>query len=297
MTRMEPPNYVSEYYLARFASKSFVMVEGTTDRALWNEYTDRMLCSLYPTKEDKGKDTIIAALKSTHLRDMLGFAGIVDADYWLITQAPELNTDNLLYDDCCSDMELILLRSDALKKILRNNFYNFDIDEIDCFAETLIRESYRLAAEFGYFRLYNDVNDCGLRCNAIPLAHVIDVETLELEAKLVASKLTGHIPGLTSEDLLQQVAQLREQYPPNNRKLCRGKDVVAIIAHIFPALFEAHFGKDLPPNTSAAFKEMPLSISLRSAYEFGYFKQTSLFKRIQEWEDQNCPYKILKSAL
>lgn len=293
MTWMEPPDYVAEYYVARFYEKSFVMLEGTTDRALWNEFTDEFNCSLYPTKVDEGKDVIIDALTSSWLRDLPGFAGIVDADYWLIMNAPELETNSLLYDDRCPDMESILLASDALKKVLRNNLYSFDVGEIHQIAEVLTRESSRLAAEFGYFRLLNGIRDYGLKCNAIPMADVIDADKLELDAKQVASRLTGGRPELTSEDIMEQVGQLREQYPPTNPQLCRGKDVVAIIAHILPSLFKSHFGEDLPSDSATAFREKALAISLRSSYDSRYFKETSLYGCIRNWESDNPCYKIL----
>ncbi len=291
MTWMEPPDYVAEYYVARFDEKSFIMLEGATDRALWDEYMDRNFCSLYPTKVGEGKDTIIEALTSSWLRGLPGFAGIVDADYWLISQADELGTDNLLYDNCCPDMELMLLSSPTLKKVLRNNFYKCDVEQIHDFAEKLINEAQCLAAEFGYFRLFNHLEeDRGLKFKDINLFEVIDTNKLKLDRELVASKLTGDKPGLTSEELLQQVDNLREKYPPDNIQLCRGHDVVSIMAIIMPVLFQAEFGDEMPQSMN----ERDLSRNLRTAYEYGYFRDTSLFDCIQEWESANAPYKILK---
>lgn len=271
--------------------ETFVMVEGKTDAVLWEEYRSREDCTLYPAQ---GKDKIIAALRVLKQRKMHGIAGIVDADYWLISDADELGTDNLLYDDCCPDMESILLDSGALKKVLRHSIHIDDMEQIHQFADKLTTESQRLAMEFGYFRLLNHLNDYGLRLNAIQFEEVIDCACLELDRKLVASKLSGDKPGLTGEDLLQQVDELKETYPPDNAQLCRGKDVVAIMAHILPALFKTAFGKDLSETNYSPIHEKGLAKLLRMAYEFGYFMETSLFACIQRWECENEPYRIIR---
>ena len=113
----------------------------------------------------------------------------MDADYWLITESDELSTENLLYDGCHPDMESILLSSPAMKKVLRNNLSNFDIEKIHALADTVDCEAQRLAMEFGYFRLLNHIEDSAVsKCNAIDLADVIDEETLELDREFVASE-------------------------------------------------------------------------------------------------------------
>lgn len=271
--------------------ETFVMVEGKTDEVLWEEYRSREDCTLYPAY---GKDKIIDALEVARKREMRGVAGIVDADYWLITDADELGTRNLLYDDCCPDMESIVLSSPALKKVLRNELYNYDIEEIHRLADKLTSEALRLATEYGHFRLLNHLNDYGLRCNSICFADVIDSDSLELDRELVASKLTGDKPALTGADLLRQVDDLRAKHPRDNIQLCRGKDVISIMAYILPNLFEAEFGEALPPDAQSAFREKALLIRLRSAYDSAYFKGTSLFGCIRSWESANNPYKILK---
>ena len=271
--------------------ETFALVEGKTDEVLWEEYRSREDCTLYPAY---GKDKIIDALRVTKKRGMRGIAGIVDLDYWLITDADELGTANLLYDGCCPDMESLLLCSPAMKKVLRNELYNYDIEEIHRFADKLTSEALRLAAEYGYFRLLSHIMDFGLRCNSICFVDVIDSHTLELDRELVASKLTVNMPEMTGADLLRRVDDLREKYPSDNIKLCRGKDVISIMAHILPILFQAEFGEELPRDAHSAFREKALSIRLRSAYDSAYFKGTSLFGCIRSWESANNPYRILK---
>ncbi len=294
MELMQPSEYVSEFILTRNRdkTKSFVLVEGTTDRALWAEYAADN-CHLRPAK---GKDIIIDVLNTPFLRGLQGIAGIIDSDYWLITKADELSTENLLYDDCCSDMESLLLNSDALKKVLRHSINIDDTEQIHQFADRLKAEAQRLAIEFGYFRLLNHLKDYGLRCNAIRFEDVIDCAALELDRVMVASKLSGDKPGLTGEDLLRQVDELKDTYSPDDARLCRGKDVVAIMAHILPALFKTEFGAELDEVGSSHITGKALAKDLRMAYEFGYFIETSLFACIRRWECENIPFRIIKES-
>ena len=282
---------VSEFILARNTNKSqtFVIVEGRTDRALWVEYMTA--CALFPAR---GKNIIIDALKYRMLRGLPGIAGIVDLDYWLICQSDELDTENLLYDDCCPDMELILLSSPALKKVLRNTFHDYEVENIHRFAEKLKKEALRLAIEFGYFRLLNHNQDYGLGLNEIPFDQVIDNDTLEFDREWGAKRLAEDKREISSEELLQEVDELREKYPPDNIQLCRGKDVISIMAYILPTLFKSEFGEDLSQSTET-FHEKELSKNLRMAYEFGYFKETSLFSCIRKWESNNVPFRIIQN--
>ncbi len=121
------------------------------------------------------------------------------------------------------------------------------------------------------------------------------IDSLELDAKLVAARLTGGRPDILSDDLLSQVDDLRQRYPPDNVQLCRGKVVIAIMAHILPALYESRFGEALPDSAREIFQEKRLAKELRKAYEYIYFKSTSLFGCIQNWESSNSPYKVLKA--
>lgn len=292
MTSTEPPGIVAEYLMARVYKKSYLMLEGKTDEDTWGKFVAHQCCHIHALPYGAGKDKIMAALK-LELSERKGVAGLIDADYWLITNSTELQMKNLVYDSFYPDSEMILLSSPALSDVLRCKLDLPDNERIDEFAEKLQKQALRLAAEFGYFRLLNHLKDYGLRCNAIRFDEVIDKNTLELDRDWIAKRLAEDNADISSEELLREVEELREAYPPGNSQLCRGKDVAAIMAMILPLHFKAEFGDDLSPSMN----DKELSIRLRTAYEYGYFKQTSLFLCIQEWESANSPYKILKPKI
>ena len=275
--------------------ETFVMVEGKTYEVLWEEFRSREDCTLYPAQ---GKEKIIAALDITKKRGLGGIAGIIDLDYTLISQTYQRDMPNLLYDDRCPDMEVILLQSPALKKVLRHELSDEDINAVHDFADLLNRESQRLAAAIGYFRWLNEVEQYGLNFKALRITDfVVDNDPLTLDRECLARRLAEGRGGISSERLLRETDELRESNPPEDIQLCRGKDVIAIMAHIMLVLYESHFGKALPNSASYLLKEKQLAKELRKAYEYIYFKQTSLFGCIRTWESPNCPYKILKPEI
>ena len=66
--------------------ETFVMVEGKTDEVLWEEYRSKEDCTIYPSKAKTG---LLLHYDITKKRGNRGVAGIVDGDYWLITEADE----------------------------------------------------------------------------------------------------------------------------------------------------------------------------------------------------------------
>jgi len=302
MTRMEPCEVVVECKKRRVtnANESFVIVEGKTDRALWSEYRDNDKCFVFPIEDRvnrNNKAKIVNALEDSLRADMCGIAGIVDGDYWLITQANELNTENLLFDVRWPDMESILLNSAALRKVLRHSVDTDDIDRLHAFADKLRAESQRLAAEFGYFRVLSLLKEYRLQCNRIRLKQVICLSALELDSEWIARRLAEDLSDMTGEQLLCEVSELRTQYTPDNTQLCRGKDVIDIMVHILPTLFESEYGETLSNEAKSSFHARGLARDLRMAYEYGYFLRTSLYSCIRNWESANSPYKILKPEI
>ena len=292
------PNFVAELFMARNIyedkRRPFVLVEGETDRTLWRKFATKK-CTLFPSN---GKDNIVNALTSDNeLRGFPGVAGIVDADYWLITGSQELHTRNLVYDSCYPDAEMIMLTSSALIDVLSDSLDACCAQKIGKLANELRENALRLAGEIGYFRLLNHLKDYGLKFKDMDLSEFIDTESLELDCEGFANRLTASKSWISSEKLLNEVAALKEDYPPDNLQLCRGKDVIAIMSLIMPVLYESHFGKALPNSASYLLKEKNLAKELRKAYEYIYFKDTSLFGCIQKWEKTNCPYKILKPEI
>ena len=291
------PELVAEYDLARENSKGktfvMLMLEGETDSAFWTDYTAQECYLVYAD----GKDDIVCALNAGKLCVAPNVAGIVDSDYWLITQSKKLDTPNMLYDDCCPDIEVFLLNSPVLNKVLRNTFTKYGRERVDSFVEKLRNESLRLAMEIGYFRLLNYCENYHIPFKRFWRENrrikYIDEKTLKFSREQFSKELKGFYQRISSVDLLTKVDQLEAKYPQPNIQLCQGKDVLNVLGEILPILFHADFGKTLSRRIQRSFDYMELSTRLRESYDSRYFKDTSLYASIRKWETANCRYKIL----
>ena len=229
-----------------------------------------------------------------------GIAGIIDADLWLIEGDKRLQMRNLLYGDV-PDIELMLLRSTALEKALRNTITEYSPDRVDELAVSLRHESPRLAAEFGYFRLYHyrkPRSDLKLRVVSEALPNFIDTETITWHFEKIAHSLTDGSSRISTANLLEQIALLRKKIKPGIL-LCRGKDALSILAAILPTLYRQQFSNvDWLEVVISQFQIKPqnneIARNLRMNYEPANFKSSGLCSQIYNWESANTPYRILK---
>ncbi len=290
----------------------FVMVEGGTDEDLWKRFCSEKDCTLFSAD---GKRNITDALDITNNRGLTGVAGIVDADYELITKSEKLRQDNLLYDECFPDAELMILDSAALTDVLKVKFYLDDDPDIKKLADLLQTEAKRLAMEFGYFRLLNELERYGIsfkefwesRCDDFDeFVDVEHIDSIQFRRKCFAIRLTefhnagrkrGQAEWIEHWELLEGVAQLKQvdKFQTPNIQLCQGHDTVALIAYLMPTMFKSVFGSSLPSDFNEFCDRLKLEKKLRNKYMKEHFITTTLCESIKNWQCANKPYKILKA--
>ncbi len=260
---------------------TYVLVEGKTDQAVWARFKADH-CELMRAD---GKDKVIATLQLANRKypSWGNVAAIVDPDVWLIEESDELHIANLLYDDI-PDLDLMLIKSPALKTVVRNTI---TVDRADEYTERLRKEALRLGKEIGYFRLFQYRNrEYNLNFGSIVFEDVIDKRTFELDVDSVAELLVRN-SAITRMQLLERIEILRNKYSADVR-LCRGHDVRAIIACLIK------FDDNLSEKVKIQTKSGELSRTLRMAYEFTYFITTQLYSRIRKWESENTPFRIVQ---
>ncbi len=257
------------------------MVEGSDDFRVWAKFKAH-LCQIVIAD---GKDKLVAKLRFFNSRypHWRNVAAIVDPDLWLLENADELETDNLLFDDMPS-LELTLVTSPALEAVLLNTL---PVDVAASYGKQLRKTALRLATDYGYYRLLDYRHrEYNLSFNQVSFDSVMDSNTLEFDEDSIAASLVKYSE-LSAGQLLDHITELRRKVAPDIR-LCRGHDVLDIMARLIA------LDSDLSGKAKVQTKSGELSRALRLAYEFVYFVKTALYSRIRNWESTNNPYRILK---
>lgn len=260
---------------------TYVLVEGSDDFRVWSKFKAHR-CQLVITD---GKDKLVAKLRyfNTNYPHWSNIAAIVDPDFWLLEDADELKTKNILYDDLPS-LELTLVTSPALETVIVNTL---PVDVAASYGEQLRNTALRLATEYGYYRLFDYRHrDYNLSFNQVSFDEVIDSESLELdEIRIAASLVTYSV--LSASQLLEHIVELRREVAADIR-LCRGHDVLDIMGCLI------QFDPELSGKAKVQSRSSELARALRMAYDFSYFVATQLYKRIRRWENDNNPYRIIR---
>lgn len=299
---------LTEFEFSEPLSEPWVLVEGESDVAFLWEYTTDENCVLIDTD---GKSEIVEVLSSETIRGQSGIVGIVDADLWLITQPPELRLENLLCDLDFPDIEVLLMSSRALRKSLRHDVRRIPkvtvpVVRIENFADQLATQACRLSMEFGYFRLLNDTENSGINFDLFwkhhQLDEFIDKQELTVDRDWFARRLADHHRSrwkrkperwIPFDELLHGVFELEKVYPLPDKRLCRGKDAIAIGELIGPSLFESEFRTVLSSQQMRRIGFEDLSTELRKSFEYIHFVGTSLYSRIRAWESESEGFRIL----
>ena len=242
------------------ATKAWVRLsswwKAKTTIVLWERFFPKQNCELFYAD---GKCNITAALDNINDRGEAGVTGIVDADYWLITESDKLHQKNLLYDQCYPDAELMILNSATLADVLKTKFLP---QRRSGHTETCLLttdEAERLAMEFGYFRLLNDCKCYGIsfkefwkscRYDFEEFVDAEEIDSIQFRRDCFAKRLAdfhnarkslGHYKRIEQEELLAGVVKLKEidKYRTPNIQLCQGHDTIAIIAYLLPIMFKS----------------------------------------------------------
>ncbi len=290
---------------------SLVLMEGTVDVAFWTEFKVE-LSILIPAGS---KEKLVQVLEKVNQEGELeGIAALIDADCWLVEQSEKLNTRNLLYYDV-PDLEVMVLKSPVLEKVLRNSMTFVTLEESREFARKLLNDTWRLGTEYGFFRLVGCRNPrLGLKLRTVSdsIAKHICGKRLELNRRRVAEALLEGSNELDSAELLDTADAIRSEKLP--KELCvGGKDLMSVLAHIIPILFKRIFVDDskyerIDERTLERMQRKlqtdgggdEVSLVLRNAFDKEYLLHTGVIGRIRNWESQKrestCEqYKILSA--
>ena len=304
----KPARLLGKIILKQNENDSFVLVEGKEDRAIWSKFSAGC-CVLIPAG---GKCNVIDTLE--HIMEeqpsWRNICAVVDPDLWLVVGSAILSMRNLLYDDS-PDLEVTLVRSGALESFVVQTLTFVEPDKLCEIVAEAKRLASILATEYGYFRLIHSRHpEFGLSSFAKivnQMSRYIDGLTLDVDC--VVDKLReGSSKRLSRRRLLELYESCRADYPAPDWRLCRGKDLFAILSVVLLRLMQENMDNEggvvylrrecgiesVRDKRGSFIEKNRLCLELRKCYDSDDFRATALYRRIREWEAAHSPFRIIR---
>ncbi|QGG46943.1 DUF4435 domain-containing protein [Heliorestis convoluta] len=263
---------------------AFLLVEGLSDARLYGKFMDKQQCQIIV---GENKQNILGALTGLEDQNVAGYLAIVDLDY----DFHHVNRDsknNLIYTDS-HDLETMLLASTALQNLLIEYGDEKKISLLEKKRnQSIDKIIVEAAATVGYLRWCSLEKKLAYRFENLDFSSFICETNLEVdEDKMIQqviknSKKPVKIESETLEEWLKEYKA--KNYDP--WCICCGHDAVRILLIGLLKNFGAYNAKKLTLNA--------LEGSLRLAYTFDDFMDSTLYISILTWESHNKPYKLLK---
>lgn len=278
---------------------SFLFVEGRDDRCFWRSYRFGKCEVIAAGDQKRVLDTLKIKSPFRNLRRRV--AGIVDPDYELIDPTGKLLVDDLLHDEVPDLENMIVARKTVAAVMLRPGPFG-DEDDAEAFAEEWLNAALQLSIDYGYFRLVaKQRRNFALVPNSIETSYseCVDFDKRRLKVREMAELLVDRSPNarVSATDLVNAVRTAERQHA-RSRLLVRGKDLLNFMLCVCLPVFDKTDGDESVRSKLEDWLRVvrdsdELFRRLQRKYECEDLKRTKIYGRIGNWEDSNCPYKIL----
>jgi hypothetical protein len=262
--------------------RSFLLVEGDTDRNFYKRLIDTNKCQV---SIGYSKSTALQVVSILEKEAFHGILAIVDADFDILEGKPPLSP-NVLFTDA-HDLETMIIKSPALEKVLVEFGSEEKINEI---IESTKKDVRTLLLEcgmtIGYLRWVSLRENLSLKFEGLEFSQFIKKDALHIEQLLciqvVKNKSQRH--NIADTQLEAYIRDLRDDtHDPWH--VCCGHDLVCILSTGLRKTVGTWDPKDIRPDN--------LERSFRLAFESAYFYKTQLYLSIRQWEKANTPFVIL----
>ncbi|MEA5619583.1 DUF4435 domain-containing protein [Cronbergia sp. UHCC 0137] len=265
----------------------FLLVEGSSDKTLYERLVDNSECQLisYSNRKPSSKFCVIEIIKILDKNGFHGVIAIVDADFDHLGITPYSNP-NLFRTDT-HDLETMLLNSPALEKVIAE----FGSEEkITRFGQDIRTVLLEVGTPIGYLRWVSQLDGLNLTFNGIKFSSFINELTLELDQiKLIQEvKNKSQAFALDSKNLQHRLIS-QQSSNDDPWQVCCGHDLVEILS--------IGLRKAIGSAKASDVESTCLERSLRLAYEETYFCKTHIYLSIRLWESNNQPFKVLRNEI
>jgi len=277
-TQQNPNRWADQIRLRRDAFKGiFIIVEGHSDKLVYSNFVNTETCQFTITD---GKEQALNTIEILDNSQFTGVLAIVDADFDHLENNLPKSPNVLLTDD--HDLEMMMLKTPALDKVIKERGSEEKIKETNI-KEILLK----IGQEIGYLRWISQKNNLFLRFEGLDFGKFIKKDTLEIDYSDLIKTIKDHSQkqSLVNQEIQEKIEMLRND-EHNPWQVCCGHDIMQILSLALCKFWGSW-------NSSQVKLEI-LERELRLAYETFYFYQTQLCISIQNWQNTNFPYQILK---
>jgi hypothetical protein len=276
------PEFISNQIRMRRSAYSgtFIIVEGSTDKLVYERCVDSQKCQF---EIAHNKDKAIRALTILEKDNFAGILAIIDADFFILENNLPTNS-NLIVTDY-HDLEIMLIQSPALNKVI--NEYGSQ-EKINTFGKDICLTLLESGKNIGYLRWVSLKFELALKFEGLDFKKFLDEKTLTINLTKMISTVKNNSQKHELKDTdIQDKLEALIDYSHDPCQVCCGHDLICILSVGLCKVWGTWNYNEV--------KSDVIERSLRLAYEESYFRNTQLYKSIQNWEKTNQPYQVLST--
>ncbi len=258
---------------------AFLLVEGKDDVRFWKSHRDKRCELIY----GEGKKNVLGALGRLERDSVSGVLGVVDSDYDTFkasNESPSRPSRNLVVTDA-HDLECVLLRSEALERVLAEHADDSKVRRFEDTNGTTVREALlERALVFGRVRLVATLWNASEVMPEIRVHRFVDEETWDVDADSLIDAVAdnSHRCRRTWKEETSKVLGEDPWF------VARGHDMLEILRVGLKKVLG-----DMPQNIGTS----ALAGNLRLAMSREWLEATKLWEGMRFWEDKNPPFRVL----
>ena len=261
---------------------SVVIVEGDSDARVYGRFIDDIRCRIVPAH---GKSNVLIAMGLLDRNRTRGILAIIDCDFSHLDGIEE-SSANIMTTDT-HDLETMIIKSKALDIVMAEFGSKSRARRVGASIRDMLLEA---TVPIGYLRWVSSKNqeNLGVSFRDIPYPKVIKTDEMSMEANIdaiitEAKARSQHVP-FDDGELKAKVTSLLESQPHDPWHVCRGHDMIHILAIGFNEVFGNRQAK------RATYEQ--IDKIMRIAYDITEFAKSNLCSLLREWETSHPGYHI-----
>jgi hypothetical protein len=271
---LSPSDVANSVRMSRsvYKQRSALLVEGLKDVRFYRNVVHAQKCVIIPTE---GKATAIGALELLRSSKVPGVLLILDLDFSALKGHPSRDSDIVFTDS--HDLEGILLQPEVIDRVM----IECDL-EPGYFGQDLLTKLVSAALPIGYLRFLSERLNLALSFKNLDFNAFVKMDITTDALKLIDCVLRSNPSCQATRPSLLRAMNSAPNPTHDPLMVCCGHDISAIL------------GLCISRATTRPLTGVMVERNLRLAYDFDLFRNTRMYAAIQQWEQRNVPFAVLR---